>query len=109
GSRPKPQRGRATSARLDAAGPLVHTHAAANTVAHPLAALAPSPPARAGGEGSLRLAPRSPLQPRERGVGRELAARAGSALLELDDALVEAARADDELVGQADQIHRGKF
>ena len=43
------------------------------------------------------------------GVERQVLARAGAAVFEFDGAGGEAARAEDQLLGQADQIHRGEF
>src|SRR5262245_59290325 len=51
----------------------------------------------------------SPRQPLERRVGGELILGAGLAALQLDGAGGEAARTDDELPGEADQVHGGEF
>src|SRR5579872_4908124 len=48
-------------------------------------------------------------QPGHGRIERQLLLRAGLALLEFDHALFEAARPDDHLPRQADQIHRGEL
>ena len=45
----------------------------------------------------------------EGGVGGEVFALAGAAVLAFDGTGGDPARADNQLVGQADQIHRGEF
>src|SRR5262245_20733840 len=50
-----------------------------------------------------------PAHPRERAFWGDVFALAGLALLELDRAGLDVARADDELPGQSDQVHRRGF
>ena len=49
---------------------------------------------------------RGALQPSERGLDGKLLPLAGAAVLDLDRAGSDPARADDQLLGQADQVHR---
>jgi len=51
----------------------------------------------------------SARKPGDRGVEGKVLAGAGAAVLVLDIAGGEAAGAEDELVGEADQVHRGEF
>src|SRR5258706_11298775 len=77
-----------------------------------LGAIPPSLPSPASGEGSdWRRRDRSPSgrQLVQRRLDRDLLLRPGRAVLELDRAGGEAARAEDQLPGQADEVHGGEF
>ena len=47
--------------------------------------------------------------PIERCFGRDVLPFSGAAVFELDRAAGDPARSDDQLIGKADQIHRGEF
>src|SRR3954451_23537174 len=58
---------------------------------------------------SYRGATRGRGKPSDRVLDRQILAGVGAAVLAFDRAGGEAARSQDQLVGQADQVHRGEF